>query len=220
MLAFPRLPENINADVPDDLKTYTELKKFILSLYEKSSQRKIEEALGEMHLENRKPSQFIRHIKSKLRDIGLEPNDELLKNRLIKAMPESVRITLTALQSLDMTSFCSIADNLFDLVEDPVCHVSTYRSKSGTDSYARPARPVAENPYPTCSTPRGNHGHFPFHPDQRQKICRCHIYFGENARRCKVWCRWPGRKPSIIDPSSTNSSRNSSRASSPAPALN
>ena len=94
-----------------------------------------------MHLENRKPSQFIRHIKTKLRDIGLEPNDELLKNRLIKAMPESVRITLTASQSLDMTSFCSIADNLFDLVEDPVCHTYVPLSQavkkeiSGNDYY-------------------------------------------------------------------------------------
>ena len=126
MLTFPRLPEDISADVPNDMKTYTDLKKFILSLNEKSSQSKIEEALGDMHLGSKKPSQFIRHVKGKLREIGLEPSDEILKNRLIKAMPESVRITLTASQSLDMDSFCNIADNLYDLVDDSICHVSSY----------------------------------------------------------------------------------------------
>ena len=226
MLAFPRLPQDISSEIPEDLKTYSELKKFILAMNEKSSQQKIEEALGTMNLEGRRPSQFVRNVTSKLRDIGLEPTEEILKHRLIKAMPENVRITLTASQSLPMTDFCMIADNLSDVMEGSVYQISTQRQSFNT--YHRDEKnhgynprwqksPIRSNNY--SMETRGNHGYFPFHPDQRQKICRCHIYFGERAKRCKTWCKWPGSKPQIIDPDSATNSRNSSRSSSPQPSL-
>ena len=49
----------------------------------------------------------------------------------------------------------------------------------------------------------------PFSPDQRPRVCRGHLYFGENSRTCKPWCCWPNKKSCTIQPNS--------RSSSPAP---
>ena len=50
----------------------------------------------------------------------------------------------------------------------------------------------------------------PFSEGQRPKVCRFHLYFAERAKCCKPWCRWPGRKPEKMLPSSRPSSRSPS----------
>ena len=42
----------------------------------------------------------------------------------------------------------------------------------------------------------------PFFPEQKAKICRAHLYFAEQARTCKPWCRWPKKQNTKILPSS------------------
>ena len=205
--------QDISVEVLSEMNKYSELKEFIKSLSQKSAQQRLEEALGQLHLDGRKPSQFMRHIKSKLLDVGLEPTDEVLKHKIIKAMPSEAVMSLTASQSLPLQAFTEIADNLYDLIErsSGVCHVNSNKethssssNKSGTNqNYGQ--HKVSENK-------RNNHKNFslqPYHPDQKPKICRAHLYFAEKARTCKSWCRWPGNKPRIVD------SRESSRANSP-----
>ena len=38
----------------------------------------------------------------------------------------------------------------------------------------------------------------PFSPDQRPRVCRRHLYFGENSRTCKPWCRWPNKRSCTV----------------------
>ena len=110
MFAFPALPEDISVEVPAETVKYSELKALILSLSQKSNQQKIEEAHGELELNGRKPSQFIRATKTKLTDIDLDPTDEILKHKLIKAMPPETQISMTASQSLSLDAFCAVAE--------------------------------------------------------------------------------------------------------------
>ena len=55
----------------------------------------------------------------------------------------------------------------------------------------------------------------PFSPGQRPRVCRFHIFFGAQARRCKPWCSWPFKDNVEILPSSRPASPASSRPGSP-----
>ena len=49
----------------------------------------------------------------------------------------------------------------------------------------------------------------PYKPDQKQKICRAHLYFAERERNCTSWCQWPNKQ-------NINVRRSTSRSASPA----
>ena len=55
-----------------------------------------------------------------------------------------------------------------------------------------------------------SHNVKPFKPNQKQQVCRYHLYFGHSAKRCKNWCIL--NNPSIM---TTPDSRPNSRFSSP-----
>jgi len=209
MMAYPQLPVDICSELTEETKTYNQLKAEILSLSEKSKQKKIEEALGEATLDGKKPTNFLRALRAKMKEIELDPSDEVLKQRLIQAMPQRARLMLTTSLSLPLDEFGKVADNLHDLIDDyEVTHIKQKQPSvvtSGKDSCHHSAsRSFSPN------NRKGNYGYLPYHADQRQKICRVHIYFAGKARSCKPWCQWPGNKPQCIEPSSRPNSREAS----------
>ena len=116
VLAFQSLPEDLSAEVPDEMETYVELKDLVLSLCEKSAQEKVQEALGQCSLDGLKPSAFIRHLKSKLQEISVTPSEDLLKTKLQQAMPEDAKLNLAGHAHLGIDDFVKVADSLHDMI--------------------------------------------------------------------------------------------------------
>ena len=211
------LPEDIISELPEDITTYNQLKQFVLEQNQKSKQQLIEDALSECSLEGEKPSVFVRKIKKKLQDIELHPSEDVLRVKLIKAMPESTRMSLTGHQHMSLEDFAQVADSLYELAlrQPTICQInSTKQVHNPTNiNQGQFSNNHAQQRYAGTHTPIADLGLVPFSVGQRQKICRYHIFFGERARACKPWCKWPGTKPINILPSS----RASSRAASPVP---
>ena len=217
LVAFDSLPDDISTEVPPDMDSYEELKTLVSSFNDKSQHQKIKEALDDFRLDGRKPSHFIRHCKTKLEAIGLHPSEDVLKNRLLEAMPEEARLTLVGNESLPINNFVTIADNIYDLLQR-----TSKLSINAVDckTFNRPPRTVKEPAKCAVQQPRGNYGHQPYYEGQRQQICRAHLYYAEKARCCKVWCKWPGPKPAYIAPTSRASSRAASPTADPLPHSN
>jgi hypothetical protein len=114
------VPEDIMVELPEEIKTYDHLKKYILEQNQKSQQKQIEDALGECNLEGKKPSLFLRNARRKLENIGMTPNDDVLKSRLLQAMPEQAKLCLTGQKSLPLENFLSVADSLYEMIETNV----------------------------------------------------------------------------------------------------
>ena len=138
--------------------------------------------MGELELDGRKPSQFIRRTKTKLNEIGLDPSDDILKHKIIKAMPNEAKISLTASQSLPMDKFCEVADNLYDVLNiSSVNHISQPNSQTYS-RYGQTNDNRRENKH---ESPVSRNCYTPYHPDQRPKICKAHVYYADRARTCK-----------------------------------
>lgn len=86
---------------------------------------------------------------------------------------------------------------------------------------------VSRNPGSSYQRPRTDYssegipfGVRSFHPKQRPKFCRFHLYYGEKAKSCRPFCMFSKTHPNVLSLSANNSRNNSpsnSRSSSPTP---
>ena len=224
------VPEDVAINLPIEVTTYEALKSQVCNMYQKSRQELIEEALGSISLEGQKPSMCLLRIKRKLGECHLEVGDDVVKHRLMQAMPVASRTALSAHISLEANEFAKLADTIHSYATqaEVISAVATDRySKDGGEPNRggwqgqsgrgnRSGNSVQHdyrqrNSFPQQQSYQQPTGiqqtstevtHRPFTSGQRPKLCRYHLYYAEKANRCKPWCKWPLQKPAIIDPAS------------------
>lgn len=212
------LPEDVALSIIDTVsdpseseKAYDEIKSAICTLYTKSKNELIEEALGQVTLDGEKPSFVLARIKRKLKEGNLTVDNDLMKHKLLQALPAEARAALAAHQNLPPDEFAKLADTILEFTAQKDTH-RVFSAKTEDASQEQPCPSCLSIRYSKSRTNSLSHSREfePFSTGQRPKICRYHIFFGERARRCKVWCQWPGRRPANIDPPSRAGSRSSS----------
>ena len=212
--ALSALPADTVSKLQSDVlesADYEQLKTAILSLFVESKTEIFNRLTSRTELHGR-PSLFLAELKAQASRVGV--GEELVRHRFLQAMPKALLPVLVAQAELPLDALGRLSDSLREHVPDAAVNV------------VEPARARAR-PDPQCGKPRGHamsrptrdahqipRGVAPFHEDQRPQICRAHIYFGQKARTCKPWCRFPCDKKRLA---MAPSSRNASRAASPAP---
>ena len=191
------LPEDVAINLSLTEEDYEAIKREICHIYQKSRQELLEEALGSVSLDGQKPSVCLIRIRRKLADCNLQVDDDVVRHRLLQAMPHATKIALSAHSALPLSEFAKLADTIYSYTQ-----VSEY-NVAAVDTKAKIPFRMEKDSNKTFSDCR------PFSEGQRPKICRFHLFYAGKARRCKPWCKWPGQKPAIIDPTS--------RPNSPAP---
>ena len=88
------LPEAIASKVIDNASTYETLKEAILDNLKSNKHELINQALSAMTLGDKRPSQLVTEIKRRFEDIGLAVNDDIVKSRLLSALPANLRSAL------------------------------------------------------------------------------------------------------------------------------
>ena len=175
--------------------SYTDLKTAVIKEMEKSKPELFQQLLESVPVG--KPSHYIRDMKKTADTLNLKDCDELLKHRLIESQPSEVAAVLMS-QSAHLSPYQlgELADQMLTLRPRPTL---------------RPNEMVANvNTTKPAETTTKHKGLIPFRPNQRQVICRAHVFYGQNARTCRRWCQWPSNKPKM-------QSNQSSREPSPTP---
>ena len=75
----------------DDLTEYEPIKKAVLESLLANKHELIEQALAAIDLGEKRPTQAVVEIKRKFNDVGIPPNDELIKTRLLTALPVTIK---------------------------------------------------------------------------------------------------------------------------------
>ena len=121
----------------------------------------------------------------------MRADDNIIKSRLLIALPTSLRSALVGHEDANVEQYAKIADSMMAVAASasPFKTVNTVRQ--GDFKGRRDFNPV-NNAADKSFAPR------PFYDGQRPKICNSHIFFGEHARSCRRWCKWPGRRPRIV----------------------
>ena len=89
-------PENVAINLSMEFEGDSSLKDSITQVYQKSKTELIEEALGTISLDGQKPSGCLLCIQRKLSEYHLTMDNDLIKHRLMQAMPISTRSSLSA----------------------------------------------------------------------------------------------------------------------------
>ena len=211
---FAAIPEDAAINLPMGIDNYRNIKDHICGILQKSKQEMIEEALGMISLDGQKPPFCLMRIQRKLAECNLTLDDDVIKHRLMPAMPISVKSALSAHLELPAEQFAKLADTIYSYSNTVVAKCPPNVFAASTQQM--PTRPLY-NQHSTKNNQSVNQSksnrsientHRPFTAGERAKICRYHIYFAEKAKSCKPWYQWQGQKPKSIEPTS--------RANSPA----
>ena len=180
---------------------FPSLKESVLALYKESKPELMEKLLSSTRLVGR-PSTFLADISRMANQVGV--GEDLVRHRFVQALPSNIAVVVAAQQDLTLAQIGKLADELMPLA---------------SRCLAAPATPRTESSARASSNQQVSPGVQPFHPEQKPKVCRAHIFYGAKARNCRPWCQWPDKGHVEIRPSSRASSPlpPSSRGSSPRP---
>ena len=191
-----------------DSEDYIVLKEKILKNYEQSKGDVFDQLMAKTQLIG-KPSQIMNQLQRLASRVGV--GDDLVRHRFLQAMSDAIKPVLVAQQSLSLEQLANLADEL-----------STFTTQSSINSVNfRNENSSSKNNYNFSNNNRSNSlqrdhvplGVRPFYIDQKPKVCRGHLFYGEKSRTCKVWCKWPAKDKNKLKIEAT--SRPSSRSSSP-----
>ena len=211
--ALNALPHNIVASLPLsvlDARDYEILKKEVIASFERSKPEMLDRLMSERKISG-KPSAFLKEIRTLATKIGV--GEDIIRHRFIKALPPSIAPVLAAHLDLDLDRLGKIADDLAaQFAHSTHSHVQQVLSRPRNNNYS------SNNHYSNNNNDNNNSNHNnnkqsnipaglrPFYNEQKPQVCRSHLYFGDNARYCKPWCKWPDKRRTTMQPSSRPSS--------------
>ncbi len=192
------LPEDIAALLLSDKtpENYELLKEEVLRAVEKTKQEKINDLFDITDIGDERPSIFVRKLVSKMEQCGLNANDDEITQKLLRCLPPNVATPLRAFQDLPPKRVAAIADSM-------VINYSPQPTVNAVSNAHRGARPGPTSNFKSrgASEEQMPQGIAPFHPGQRPRICRAHIYYGFKARTCRTFCQFPKglRNPRLLN---------------------
>ena len=157
-----------------------------------------------MTLGNKRPSQLVVEIKKRFADIGLTAQEDLIKSRLISAVPATVRTALVGHDDVSLEQFAKIADSMLSVVSNESPFIAhSYEEKRhwpNRQNHQPRHHQFTQSSEDQLQPQKRNfrNGVRPFYANQRARICNAHIYYAGDARTCRPWCKWPGQKGKII----------------------
>jgi hypothetical protein len=190
-----------------DSNNYDTLKSALIAAHEQSKPELFEKLISSKSFSGR-PSTYLKELRTIASKVGV--GDELVRHKFLQSLPSPISAALGAQSDLDMTQLGSIANNLMPFAQE--------RCSAISDSVVRRSPNTTRTPSATSLSLESKDVPLPvraFRAGQRTRVCRAHIYYGDRAKTCKPWCKWPNKKDLQMQPSSRTSSRASSPARSP-----
>jgi len=196
-----RLPSSILENY-----SYTELKNAILSISEKSKPEMFEALLNTQTIAG-KPSVCLSQMRSMATKVAI--GDEFVRHKFLQMLPSNISPVIAASSTLTLDQIGALADELVSL---PIGNSSA--GIAYQIGHSQSASPSSNYPYhyhgrrqDQFNNRRGSQPAIPnslkpFHSKQRPVVCRAHLYFGQEARTCKPWCRWPNKGNCTMESSS------------------
>ena len=184
LVAITCLPPETLTCIPPEVrqeKKFEALKDAIKNLYTKSLTENFDQLLNQAHGHDI-PSQYLRKIRHLAEKCGA--TEELVRYKFLQSLPPEIRAPLTLAKTMSLEEVGKLADELMPIIsaKQILNTVATTRqsnrqtsltSQSATYNMADQAIPISIRAYK---------------PNQRTKVCRAHLYYGNEARQCKRWC--------------------------------
>lgn len=187
---------------PPEHQPYETLRARLMATYGESDNLRIRRLLEDQRLGDRKPSQFLRELRSLG---GSAVSDDLLRSIWLRALPDRFQAALAATDQGDLTILSTVADRIAEIYEPRINEVSAVAParNQGYESRLLTAIEQLTSRVAALETGRTSAGHSragprPPTPRSRSKsrdrsLCYYHNRFGARATKCRPPCEWKKR---------------------------
>lgn len=184
---------------PPDQNAYRHLKTELIKRLGKSEEQRVRELMSAEELGNRKPSQFLRHLRSLAGTTAIQ--DPLMRTLWLQRLPAHVQAILQTQASLSLAQTADIADKIME-VEPPIPIPATYSTTAPAvdlsslsqrlDDLSRQVTALStrsgSRERPRTRPPSRTHS--PRASADNDSLCWYHQQFGKKATRCRSPCNY------------------------------
>lgn len=196
--------EDIITSPPTDGTKYKKLKEELIRRLSMSQEQRVRQLIGEEELGDRKPSQFLRHLRS-LSGNDLS-NENILRQLWMRRLPQQVQAILASQMELDLDKLAELADKVMEIAGPSQVLSCAAPSTSSTiletlvqqvDQLSKQVASLSTNNRPGRSRSRSASA-----ADRRSrtstpgapKLCWYHKKFNTKAAKCIKPCSWPSQQ--------------------------
>lgn len=180
--------EDLITNLPSEGK-YEKLKKVLIQRLSISQEKRVRQLLSDEELGDRKPSQFLRHLRS-LAGTALS-DDNIIRQLWLRRLPQQAQAILAAQADLNLEKVSELADKIVELAPEPaVC------SASSTFTLAILAKQLEEVSSQVAALsrqqrqPSRDRSVSSGRASNSAKRCWYHRKWGAKATRCISPCNW------------------------------
>lgn len=216
---LPQLGGEVLLEISDILKTppttgkFTNLKKKLIERYAESSEKQLSRLFNDLKLDDRKPSQLLRHMRNLAKE---NINEEALKVKWLALLPLRVQEVLLVATATTLDDLAKMADKIVDLPSPGVFSVSSTQAPGSADVAAVSNKSSdsdvshllhrildeltaqrGRNPHPQSNEYGARRSRSRSRtPSKFKGLCFYHWKFGADARNCVQPCNYKNSPPS------------------------
>ena len=194
---FGALPMEVVLIIPDEItsaESYERIKTFLTEKFERTKPEVFEELLRTTTLTG-KPSFKLDQLRDLAKRAGVQ--DDFVRHKFLSILPVQIRTVLMTQEELNLTALGKLADQIAAALA-PIQQIAQIGQASSGG--------VPSNLFK---------GVTPFKPGQRPHVCRYHLYYHANSKKCTNWCKWPNKNGCEILAPTRPGSRAASRDNTP-----
>ncbi|XP_026467782.1 uncharacterized protein LOC113371369 [Ctenocephalides felis] len=184
---------------PPDTRKYEKLKEELFKRSSKSREQKLKQLLEHEELNDRKPTQFLRHLRS-LQPVDTVP-DSLLRTIWSDRLPSQIQAIIASRKDMSLEAVAELADDIINVIP-PASRIETTAisathgnitelTKSVEDLRKQVSKLLAQN-----KTKRRSRSNSPYINRQSKKydVCWYHHRWQEKALKCVKPCSFQQSK--------------------------
>ena len=162
-------------------KDHGELKRTLIEAHERTKPELLEKLMSATTISGR-PSAYLHELLAVAKRIGI--SDDIVRHKFLQALPSTISPVIASQKDLNHTQLGRFADELMPLLNNDKAFVVERPLSTKNNS-----QPNYKGKYSQDTSVPLNVR--PYRSNQRTKICKVHIYFANEVRTCKPWCKWP-----------------------------
>lgn len=169
---------------------YEKLKELLIQRLSVSQEKRVRQLLSDEELGDRKPSQFLRHLRS-LAGSTLT-DDNIIRQLWLRRLPHQAQAILAAQADLNLDKVSELADKIVELAPAPavVCSTSTSATTLSMATLAQQLQEVSNQVAALSRQQRRPSRDRSTSSSRGSKICWYHRRWGQKAARCISPCTW------------------------------
>lgn len=193
---------------PPALNPYTFLRQKLIERLSSSEEQRVRQLISEEELGDRKPSQFLRHLRSLAGATVVQ--DNLLRQLWLQRLPSHVRAILASQSELAVEKLSELADKIIEVSPcTPTLSVNAVCNDQGTENALLNAITDLSKRVSELSTIHSRSRSFDRSQkrnksraressnnsnQQTERLCWYHLKFQQNAKKCVPPCSYKGNE--------------------------